>query len=261
MRYKQDPGKPVISLEDLCDKCKVLIETVIKYGLWDTEVQEMDSLVGLVNQDEVNLKIFTLNHDTLLEKLFRDNDITYIDGFSDIDGDVRWYQPDVYDNDGNHIYHLHGARNWNWVRTAEFDKYAIMLGDEKWYGKRENGDEVQLLMDKGHILLGANKSFRYDFGIFGELQFRLAKHLRSCKRIVVSGYGWNDYTMNIKLLEWVTTYDDAKLMLVHDNPQQMVMGSRYLSNNFLDRFSDHLKIKENWFGGLTADDVIEFIST
>ena len=109
LRYKRNPGLPPVSLASLCDKSKILIETVVKYGLYDYPPVGLDLIKDISNKNEVDsLEIFTLNHDTLIEKLLDDNDIFYCDGFSNPDGEVRWYNPSLYDKfSKTNIYHHH----------------------------------------------------------------------------------------------------------------------------------------------------------
>jgi hypothetical protein len=229
--YTKYPQTEVIPIEEICEKSKTLIETVVKYGLWDRDVVGLDSIASLVNDKSINKShIFTLNHDTLLEKLFSDNCLEFSDGFSVLDGEVRFFEPESYDSKTPiNIYHLHGARNWYWVRDSESNyRYAILTGEEKWYNKLADGKTVDLLMDKGNLLTGANKSSQYHFGIFGELFFRFQSQLRKSNRLVVSGFGWNDLSINNKLYDWLESKPDTKLLLIHGDIDSLIQNSRYL---------------------------------
>lgn len=267
LRYKKGTGYPPNSIDVFCNRSRVLIETVVKYGLWDKDPMGLDLLVKLAKNDKTNsLEIFTLNHDTLIEKLFEnEKEITLCDGFGSPDGEIRWYGPSLYDKISNvNIYHLHGARNWSWVRRQEndqdIDEYAILTGSDNWHSKRADGTMVTLLFEDGNLLTGANKSQQYLFGIFGELFYRFFTMLRSTDRLVVSGYGWNDYAINRKLLEWFRLNEHAKLLLIHKDPEDLIHHSRYLTNSMFDELKNSKKflVLEKWFEEVTFDEIMSF---
>lgn len=255
--YKRDYSKPPITLGKFCDKCKVLVETVVKYGIWDKEPVGLQQLVNLAQENTSTIDIFTLNHDTLLEKLFRDNSTGFSDGFGELDGEVRWYSPNEYDTDQSvNIYHLHGSRNWSWVRNKNEDKYAILTGKDKWHTETADGSDVMLLFDKGNLLTGANKSSRYHFGIFGDLFYRFNSRLRNCSRIIISGYGWNDYGMNRLILEWLWDKPDNKLLVIHKKPDALIYNSRFLTRRTFE--TDKIEILEKWFEEIESDELYNF---
>ncbi len=264
LQYKRDPGFPPVSFAEFCSRSKILIETVVKYGLLEKPPIGLDLLSDLTDNREVDsLEIFTLNHDTLLEKLFLDKNVSFCDGFSSPDGNIRWYKPSLYDESNRvNIYHLHGARNWSWVRTQEIDQYAILTGNDKWHSKRADGTKVTLLFDKGNLLTGANKSVHYLFGIFGELFYRFFTNLRNTESLIVSGYGWNDYAINRKLFDWLYLNESAKLLLIHKDLKGLIHNSRYPIESRLLNLRDLKKIFviDKWFEEVTVDEILEFLS-
>lgn len=239
-----------IDLGNFTYKTLGFIETVIKYGLNERELKGLDVL-GQLMEASHDLSLFTLNHDLLLEKLCNAKGTAYSDGFSDPDGDVRWYQPSVWDNENPvKIYKLHGSRNWNLVRHPEKGQtHAILTGKDKWHNQDGAGVGVDLLLDKGHILTGQRKSEKYYLGIHGEIHYRFSHHLRTCKNLIVSGYGWNDVQMNWKLFDWLDRYEDVQMIIIHENPEQMANHSRFLRFRTFEQYRDRGKIEfiEKWF--------------
>jgi hypothetical protein len=251
----------VIDLGNFTYKTLGFIETVIKYGLNERELNGLDVLDQLMGTGQI-LNLFTLNHDLLLEKLCDSNEIDYSDGFTEPDGDVRWYEPAVWDNDAQvKIYKLHGSRNWNLIRhTEKGQTHAILIGRDKWHNKVEKGETVDLLLDKGHILTGQRKSEKYYSGIHGEIHYRFSHHLRTCRNLIVSGYGWNDVQMNWKLFDWLNRYEDAKMTIIHAEPENMAKYSRYLQYVDIDRFekAGKLVLIKKWFQDVEFEDIEKY---
>lgn len=273
-----------ISLGYFCERCMALIYTVINQSILETEVKEMGNFVKLAKKG-INLKIFTLNHDTLIEKLLTENEIGLEDGFSELDGDVRWYKSDVYNNeDCNHIYHLHGAKNWKRLVARksiegdlgylDIDQKLVRSDFKKKYTEEAlgiispsikynvchtgGGKELIILYETGYILIGSGKSSKYHLGIYEDLQSRFARQLRSTNRIIVSGYGWNDYAINKKLEFWLQDKQN-KIMLIHKYPEQMVKQSRYLTDAFLNSYFDQIETENHWFGEISSIDITGFL--
>ena len=148
------------------------------------------------------------------------------------------------------------------MRTEEMDHYAIIIGNDKWHTKRADGTDVMLLFDKGNLLTGANKSVQYIFGIFGELFYRFFTKLRNTDRLVISGYGWNDFAINKKLFEWLNLNKKAKIFLIHKNVDDLINNSRYLNATyFLDLIkSNKIIVSKKWFEQATMDEILEFYS-
>jgi len=187
----------------------------------------------------------------LLEKLCESSGVEYEDGFSPLDGEVRWYKPDEWDNETRiKIYKLHGSRNWEYVNHAKRGQtFAIVTGKEKWFAKDKEGAKVEVLLDKGHILTGQKKSEKYYTGIHGEIHYRFSHHLRTCSKLIVSGYGWNDLQMNKKIFDWLYSKPKNKLILIHKDTEDMTRRSRFLSYDAVPKGEKNGKITviKKWF--------------
>ena len=206
-----------------------------------------------------SLHFFTLNHDLLLEKLCEKFELSYADGFSNPDGAVRWYSPNIWDTESQvKIYKLHGSRNWYLVSHPVRGKtYAIILAKEKWYLKDSNGIMLNVLSEKEHMLTGQKKSERYYSGIHGEVHFRFSSHLRTCNTLIVSGYGWNDLQMNNKIFDWLYGETENRLILIHKDPDSMARSSRFLYYDAVPVGEKNGKIKviRKWFEDVVLKDL------
>ena len=90
---------------------KVILETLSKQK---QDIEGLDLIVQLAESPYVtSLNIVTLNHDLLVETLLSERAISFIDGFGEWDGDVRWYEPDKYLSVAKvKILKLHGSIGW-----------------------------------------------------------------------------------------------------------------------------------------------------
>jgi hypothetical protein len=250
-----------MDLRTLSYKTMGFIETVIKYGLNENEVKGLDVLTELIENGN-NLQIFSLNHDLLVEKLCVEKGFSILDGFSDLDGEVRWYKPSKWDEEAQlKIYKLHGSRDWSFVlHHQRGDNYAILTGRDKWHNKDAQGEEVQLQLDRGYILTGQRKSENYYTGIHGEIHYRFTKHLKSTDTLIVSGYGWNDIQMNWKIFDWLESYDNAKLVIIHRNPEEMGHDSRHTNFRRFEVFERQGKVIfiKKWFQDVELEDILKF---
>lgn len=259
--YRNYPEGDVISLGDISEKALKFIEAVIKYGLNENELKGLGVLEELISKD-YKLNLFTLNHDLLIEKLSDSLEVEYSDGFSDADGDVRWYDPITWDNERRvKVYKIHGSRNWSLVRhKVKGQVHGIIVGKDSWHAKDGNGDNVDLLMRTGRILTGQKKFENYISGIHGEIHYRFTHHLRSCGNLLISGYGWNDVQLNWKLFDWLYRDADNKMIIIHKEPKNMAKYSRFLSSSDVERGvkQDKIVLIEKWFQEVSIEDIEKF---
>lgn len=250
-----------IGMQTLSKKALDLIETVVKYGLNPEALNGLDLISELVKANN-SLEIFTLNHDLLIEDLCSENNFSISDGFSEVDGQVRWYTPEIWEEDVDvKIYKLHGSRNWVLVRHRKKGQaLAILTGRDKWHNKDKNGTLIDLLLDTGWMLTGQRKSEKYYSGIHGEVHYRFSNHLRSCNNLIVSGYGWNDIQMNWKLFDWLDSHDENKMIIIHEKPKEMAENSRQLNYRSFSGYEQRGKIEfiEKWFQNVGLEDVVGF---
>lgn len=252
-----------VDMSSMTSKSLRFIESIIKHELNFEEIKGLKVISDLlINDNKANF--FTLNHDLLIEALCDNLDIKFDDGFSDLDGEVRWYKPETWDRENRvKLYKLHGSKNWSLVRSPKKgQEYAILNGKDKWNNVDEQGDSVELHIDYGYLLTGQNKAENYNTGLYGEIHTRFSNKLKKTKNLIISGYGWNDLQLNRKIFDWLDSNEERKIILIHKNPKEMTGYSRHLNYNSLlmkRKFGQVYFIKK-WFQDVAFDEVKEFHS-
>jgi hypothetical protein len=67
-----------------------------------------------------------------------------------------------------------------------------------------------------------NKIASYNTGIFAEMFFRFHETLKSTDTIVMSGYGWGDRGVNVRLVDWLFASPAHRLIVLHENPDEFL---------------------------------------
>ncbi|MCX6340515.1 MAG: SIR2 family protein [Candidatus Aureabacteria bacterium] len=206
----------------------------IEYALWqllgtNNNPEGMNLIKELALSPEVEaLDILTLNHDILVERFLSRNGIQYADGFGLPDGDVRFFKPSTYDEDIKvRLFKLHGSINWFWLRRREGDiaiaEYGIPINNDIWHFKDAKGENIDNLMGGPRILIGTyNKIPDYGQGIFSGVHLKFQSILPERDLMVMSGYGWNDRGISLRLREWLNSSMDKRLYLLHQNPESEI---------------------------------------
>jgi hypothetical protein len=204
----------------------------------------------------------TLNHDTLLEQYLSANNIPYIDGFGEPDGDVRWAEDSVYDAlmPRVRLLKLHGSINWYSFSRAGRAHTAIPLNADPSHRKDANGEALTALTRRPSFLSGTNKTVHYQNGIFGDMHFRFAEVLRKCERMIISGFGWSDSAITFQLDTWLDRRQTNRIILLHEDPQELTERSLIMASGHDGwvRAGQLIEIK-HWLAEATLSDVERYL--
>ncbi|PKK83731.1 MAG: hypothetical protein CVT49_06845 [candidate division Zixibacteria bacterium HGW-Zixibacteria-1] len=206
------------------------------------EVNHLNCLAGAYRDTDISkIDIFTLNHDLMIEAFLDKSGISYIDGFSERTNDVRYWNPNLYDGDDFKInlFKLHGSINWFLCRPnmgSIYDDNACLI----------SGRDPYLLMDivcdyRPLILIGRfNKMLEYSRWIYSELYCIFHNVLKTAVNIIVSGYSFGDKGINNRLIEWMRSSRQNRLVVIHPKPKDIEDKARpYFANRWDDFVSSH----------------------
>jgi len=188
----------------------------------------LDLILDLASAPYIeHLNIVTLNHDTLVEQFLDENEVDFIDGFGERDGDVRWYKDTVYDAGSPkvRVLKLHGSIDWYSFPVDGRLKSAIFRGTEVETILDGQGTHLIPQYRRPSFLSGINKAVAYQRGIYADMHFRFHQLLRECTHILMSGYGWGDTAINFRLDTWLDQDQKNNIILLHETPEELVERS------------------------------------
>lgn len=261
------PTNKIIDLKYLSNRAMALIQCVVWNSLYFDGYPVGLDLILELKENIKFMDIATLNHDLLLEKVLHENKIDYVDGFGSPEGQIRYFDPTVYDNDSEvKLFKLHGSLNWYRFRITEnnltFDKYGLALANDIWHLKDDNGHFVTNLDGKPLFLTGSyNKMLDYNFGIYRIIHSKFDQALARNKIIIMSGYGWNDRGVNGRIFEWLGSSMDNRLILLHENPEDL---KRYSRSALWHRYDELVKGGklipiEKWFSDVSFSEISKYL--
>jgi SIR2-like domain len=173
------------------------------------------------------LVICTVNHDVLVERALHEADIPYIDGFGKAENGIRFFNPANFRTSEGRaaIIKLHGSINWYRFRrdNGDFgdDAYGIPTGSH-WHNRSVDGRRLTTLDAHPHFLTGSyNKIAQYGAGIFLTQMQEFDRALDTHSVIVMSGYGWGDKGINMRLKNWLWAKHGRRILLLYENLQSL----------------------------------------
>jgi len=218
----KDRDARLISLYHLAVDASRYIEWMVTMSLDIKRIVGLDLVIELSESQQIErLDIVTLNHDTLVEQILTENNISFVDGFGSQDGDVRWQDDTVYDAKDAKVRLIkpHGSVNWYKFSLNGKERHAIIDGKDPTRCNNQKGELVKNFIKSPSFLSGKNKVISYNRGIYTDVFYRFHRALRENDLMVMSGYGWGDTAINLRLENWVDNNQNNRMILLHENPR------------------------------------------
>lgn len=207
-----------------------------------SNLDRLDCIKDACLDDQFNIDMFTLNHDTVLEKWLFNSKIQPINGFDEPQNDVRYWQPKLFNNNSAKVrlFKLHGSINWFRFRpdegSQEDESIGISLKGDIYHTRNPKGQR-QLPVDGRPMFLAGtfNKLFSYTSSIYSELHCQFHHALNKTERIIICGYGFGDKGINSRIFEWIHASTNHRIILIHHNSEELKKKARgVLINNWDD---------------------------
>jgi hypothetical protein len=265
------------ALEKLADKSCEFIKCVVssKLGtfniLGNTKAPEgFELLKHLYNDSEIkHLDIATTNHDLLIEKylelkLEKSPYIDYADGFGQKNGDYRDLDMSRYKDEKIriHLYKLHGSINWCTYQDDDYkNRYHLISKDEM--DCKDSHGKTRSVFGHGILFLTGtyNKTTSYSFGITLQMMSQFDQALFEHTTILMSGYGWNDDGINLRLITWLDSSINNKIILLakdfHKEKKEYFPWWRI--NEFIK--NKQICVIDKWFEDIDNNDKYEELKT
>ncbi|MGO9528548.1 MAG: SIR2 family protein [Verrucomicrobiia bacterium] len=183
----------------------------------------------LAGNDQVErLDIVTLNHDVLVERLLEENKIEYTDGFIPHNGVPR-FDATAFENKTvkTRLFKLHGSIDWRKHTNRNYGCVKVSLDEADNHLKDANGKDLEgrTLPDLPLLAGTLNKEHEYGYGISEVLFYDWFRKLLPQNQIIVmSGFGWVDYDISLRIRNWLLFDKEQKrkLVLLYEKPEENV---------------------------------------
>jgi hypothetical protein len=182
--------------------------------------------------------IYTLNHDCLLEDMFRREGVLVHDYLQpDASGRlVLRIASDVPQRTRAVLYKLHGSIRWHRFRPlqtppAELDPwFTEWIGNDRdSQGRRHDDGREWRSLGGPLILVGRfNKELNYLDAPYWQLFAAFQRSLETQQVLVVSGYSFGDKAINAMLIDWVYSRQrgERTIIVMHADEAALVNGAR-----------------------------------
>lgn len=184
--------------------------------------------------------LFTLNHDTNVEGRLQRDGLEFADGFGKPEGEVRYWDPRLFEVLAQKIrlFKLHGSTNWfrfepRDVRMRQRE-VGLSLNEDYWHTKGSNGQLLTPVDGRPVMLTGTfNKILQYTTGIYADLHWQFYRRLLDSDILLACGYGFGDKAINSRVINWMWSSLARRLVIVHPHPEGLWTGSRgAIQNNW-----------------------------
>lgn len=229
------------SFDRMVSEAKTYVECVVreKLDIKPPKEEWVDSLSlfrrAHQDGDVARIDVYTLNHDTLLEKFFQADNLAFTDGFDEQVNRVRYWRPELFEKSTppTRLFKLHGSVDWFQFRSLRTTEawsttgVGIPLDGDHAHCRDRNGNSQMADPPRPLMLLGTfNKMLLYHHGIFADLQFRFFDNLRKADQLIVCGYGFGDKAVNARLLDWAWGSEAHRFVVIDPNPDTLKMAAR-----------------------------------
>lgn len=252
----------LIALYHLASRAAGFIEWLVAEYLETDRIDGLDLVVELARDASIKrLDIITLNHDTLVEQLLRQNDIPFADGFGPADGDLRFFDDSDFDTTSAKVRILkpHGSVDWYRVRRVSYP--AVFCGSNLYNCRLASGLQKHIDIKTPAFLSGPGKILTYNRGIFSEVFYRMHQAFRQHNSLVMSGYGWGDTAINFRIVNWLGYSDQNAMMLLHRNPEELIERSMQLAEVYRAYVEKgRILLSETWLSEAKPANVTGFIN-
>jgi len=257
-----DFGDSSYTINDISDKACHFIECVTKEKLSESFVIENPIGFDLINElhkNNINIDIFTLNHDLLLEKYLDLKKIPFDDGFNRIDGEIRYIDEKLFSSskDNLKLVKLHGSINWIYYDNS---KLGIATNGDTDHATDSSGKRPFPFSTEEFLTGKENKIEQYSSFYYSKFFHYFQNVLNETNRIIMSGYGWNDLGINQRLSNWLVENNENKIILLHEKPEELKRSR----SNLWYKYDDYIKRGSiipirKWLCDTKLDDIREYL--
>lgn len=233
LKGKQGEIRKKWELHELADEAMNYIHDIVWHhlGKKPINISYLKFLKDAYEDSKIErIRIFSLNHDLVIEEYFKTADIPYIDGFGKPINDVKYWDYNLYKVKGKiSISKLHGSINWFKFSREEYapNEIGIPLHGNFWRTKDPNGIYQHPVHGRPMLLVGTfNKILQYTYDIYFLLYYLFYNNLNEINTLIISGYSFGDKGINIRIIEWMYSNKERKIIVIHPEIEKLKNSSR-----------------------------------
>ncbi len=233
-RYSHAAGRSQSELQSLAGLTAGYIKDMVCSTL-GRPVGPVDHLIAIAeafkDHSVEEAHVATLNHDLVLERLFRETGTQYSDGFAREFGTMQIWN-NTFEVGNRKLLKLHGSIDW-WLYRFELDGFLGQItarpsdGDAQ-HARGPAGEDLGFTLDARPLILAGtfNKILAYPTGIFADQHFRFHEALRDADALVAIGYGFRDKAINTRIVAWAERPGHRRMVVVHRDPDGFASTAR-----------------------------------
>lgn len=212
--------------------------------------------------------LFTLNHDTVIERFLDLCDIEYTEGFGPPTNGVRYWSPENFEDHSYKVrlFKLHGSINWFLfspnTATRRNEPVGIPLDGDYLHTRNPDGQLQSPLGGRPVLLAGTfNKMLQYTTGIFADLYYQMYRSLKETEILILCGYGFGDKGINTRIIEWAYSTMQNVLVVIHAKPENLRIKARGAISKNWDEWlqSSKLVLIQKWIENTSWEEICDAI--
>lgn len=283
VEYSQDQIKETqffsannYSLQQSAACARQFIEYSVKHELLirEKEPVNLDKILEYADLlGPSKLDIVTLNHDTLIEELFKNRD-DWTDGFGEREnvflshpnGSKETHFIDyiadrtLFDHTKIRIIKPHGSCNWYQFSRQNNHRWGIPRSGFSEFYMDESGEPLNENPFEAGVLSGSlTKERSYLFWQTGYMFRHAYRIIHEYDRIICSGYGWKDFGINEMFIEWVQKSSQKRLLILEDDRSQAFQETQRLIENWTANYLDRSFIHSEWLSATNPVDALNLL--
>jgi hypothetical protein len=198
-----------------------------------------------------DVSVFTLNHDTLLERTLAGAGIDVVDGFGEVVSGVRYWRPELFGESRltRRLVKLHGSVDWFLLCPDDGGFHEERVGQvsgDPWHTHDSSG-RLQLPLDgRPMLLVGThNKAMSYLKPPFYDAHVEFYRRLNrdGVRVMVVIGYGGQDKIVNERIVDWMESVPSRRLVIVNRSGDTLVRRCRGALARGIERWQGESRVE------------------
>lgn len=238
-------------LSDILGKAASYVCDVVSSHLRNKDPQEtayLEFIAQAAQYSKGPLYVFTLNHDRVLDEFLTNRSMPYADGFGPPINEIKYWEGELWPKKGKHVVvvKLHGSIQWfSFGRPWGQEVGTPLLGVDPDQSLDKSGNLQHTSTPRPLLLIGTfNKMYSYTSRVFADLHCCFHNVLNSSDALISVGYGFGDKGINTKLVQWLNSPQERRLIVVHPNPADLRSCARGAIVNQWDEWKGRGKLYE-----------------